>query len=229
MSVLLLRLSGPMQSWGVQSRFTVRDTGLEPSKSGVVGLLCAALGRRRDEPVDDLATLPMGVRVDQEGTMARDFHTAGKSGILKASGRVEHKNLVVSSRYYLTDARFLVGLEGDDLKLLQKLHAALRDPHWSLYLGRKAFVPGEPVWLEDGLHLGESLLDALKTYPWLGGDPSQRPEQVRLVLEDPSGSETRPDQPLSFAARRFAPRQVNTTFIQSPPFREEENRCTSQN
>ena len=132
MSVLLLRLSGPMQSWGVQSRFTVRDTGLEPSKSGVVGLLCAALGRRRSEPVDDLAALPMGVRVDQEGTMARDFHTAGKSGILKASGRVEHKNLVVSSRYYLTDARFLVGLEGDDLTLLQKLHAALRDPHWSL-------------------------------------------------------------------------------------------------
>ena len=41
MSVLLLRLSGPMQSWGVQSRFTVRDTGLEPSKSGVVGLIAA--------------------------------------------------------------------------------------------------------------------------------------------------------------------------------------------
>ena len=40
MSTLLLRLAGPMQSWGVQSRFSVRDTGLEPSKSGVIGLLC---------------------------------------------------------------------------------------------------------------------------------------------------------------------------------------------
>ena len=47
MSVLLLRLAGPMQAWGTQSRFTVRDTGLEPSKSGVIGLLCAAL---RSEP-----------------------------------------------------------------------------------------------------------------------------------------------------------------------------------
>jgi CRISPR system Cascade subunit CasD len=216
MSVLLLRLAGPMQSWGVQSRFTVRDTGLEPSKSGVVGLLCAALGRRREEPVADLAALTMGVRVDQEGVMARDYHTAGKGGILKASGKVERKNLVVSSRYYLSDARFLVGLEGDDLDLLTQLHTALRDPHWPLYLGRKAFVPGEPVWLKDGLLPDADLLAALGTYPWLGYDSRKRPDQVRLVLEDPeNGPQVRTDQPLSFAERRFAPRRVRTEFISS--------------
>ena len=64
MNVLLLRLVGPMQSWGVQSRFSVRDTGLEPSKSGVIGLICAALGRARSEPVADLAAFKMGVRVE---------------------------------------------------------------------------------------------------------------------------------------------------------------------
>jgi len=214
-----------MQSWGVQSRFTVRDTGLEPSKSGVVGLLCAALGCRRDEPVADLAALTMGVRVDQEGVMARDYHTAGKGGILKASGQVERKNLVVSNRYYLSDARFLVGLEGDDLDLLTRLHGALRDPVWPLYLGRKAFVPGEPVWLPEGLRPGETLLDALRTCPWLGCEPKKRPDQVRLVLEDPGGPEVRPDQPLSFAERRFAPRRVRTEFIPAPPMKEEP--CTS--
>jgi len=214
MSVLLLRLSGPMQSWGVQSCFTVRDTGLEPSKSGVVGLLCAALGRRREEPVTDLADLTMGVRVDQEGVMARDYHTAGKGGILRASGQVEQKNLVVSTRYYLADARFLVGLAGDDLGLLTQLHDALYNPHWPLYLGRKAFVPGEAVWLADGLRPNQTLQEALATYPWLGSDSRKRPDQVRLVVEDPeNGSETRPDQPLSFAERRFAPRRVTTTFI----------------
>ena len=227
MNVLLLRLAGPMQSWGVQSRFTVRDTGLEPSKSGVVGLLCAALGRRRPEPVDDLAALKMGVRVDQEGTMARDYHTAGKGGILKASGQVEKKNLVVSTRYYLADARFLVGLEGDDLDLLARLHAALRDPHWPLYLGRKAFVPGEPVWLEDGLLSDADLRTVLEAYPWLGCDPKKRPAQVRLVIEDPNGTEVRPDQPLSFAERRFAPRQVTTIFTDAPPIRQEVDTCTS--
>ena len=220
MSVLLLRLAGPMQSWGVQSRFTVRDTGLEPSKSGVVGLLCAALGRARDAPLADLAALSMGVRVDQEGSMARDYHTAGKGGILKASGKVERKNLVVSIRYYLADARFLVGLQGEKPELLVQLHAALRDPHWPLFLGRKAFVPGQPVWLADGLRPGQGLLDALETYPWLGPDHRQPPQQLRLVLEDESGAEVRPDQPLSFAERRFAPRWVRTTFVRPDRFRE---------
>jgi CRISPR system Cascade subunit CasD len=225
MSVLLLRLAGPMQSWGVQSRFTVRDTGLEPSKSGVVGLLCAALGRGRHEPVDGLAALTMGVRVDQEGTMARDFHTAGKDGILRATGRVERRRLVVSTRYYLADARFLVGLESDDLELLARLHAALRDPHWPLYLGRKAFVPGAPVWLPDGLRPGEDLETALQDYPWLGYDSARYSDRVRLVIEDRNGPEVRPDQPLSFAERRFLPRRVRTEFATPPPM--EEKPCTS--
>ena len=44
MPTLLLRLVGPMQSWGTTSRFDQRDTGKEPSKSGIVGLLAAAMG-----------------------------------------------------------------------------------------------------------------------------------------------------------------------------------------
>jgi CRISPR system Cascade subunit CasD len=220
MSTLLLRLSGPMQSWGVQSRFTVRDTGLEPSKSGVVGLLCAALGRPREEPVDDLAMMAMAVRVDQEGVVRRDYHTAGKGGLLLASGAVDRKRMVVSSRYYLADARFLVGLAGEDDDLLAQAQAALRDPHWPLYLGRKAFPPGEPIWLDDGFRPDQGLLDALTTYRWLGRDPQRCPHRVRLVLDDAEGPEVRPDQPLSFADRRFAPRRVQTTYVRAPGAKE---------
>jgi CRISPR system Cascade subunit CasD len=217
MSTLLLCLAGPMQSWGVQSRFTVRDTGLEPSKSGVVGLLCAALGRRRHEPIADLAALRMGVRVDREGRLARDFHTA--MNVFRASGGI--KDTEVSTRYYLADARFLAGLEGD-AALLARLHDALRDPHWPLYLGRKAFVPGEPLWVDDGLRPRQTLLDALGDYPWHGRcQPEDRPPRLRLVLEDADGSEVRPDQPLSFAERRFAPRHVSTGWMTM-----EEERCT---
>lgn len=209
MHTLLLRLSGPLQAWGVQSRFSIRDTGLEPSKSGVVGLLCAALGRPRATALTDLAALRLGVRVDQEGRLAYDYHTAQE--VLKAAGGT--KDTEPSRRYYLSDAIFLVGLAGDDLALLQILYAALATPVWPLYLGRKAFVPGAPVWLEDGLRLDTDLRAALAAYPWLGGDVKKRPEQLRLVLEDDAGSEVRPDQPLSFAERRFAPRRVTTTFI----------------
>jgi len=209
MHTLLLCLAGPLQSWGVQSRFSVRDTGLEPSKSGVVGLLCAALGRPRSAPIADLAALRLGVRADREGIMARDFHTAQQ--VLKAGGGI--KNTEPSNRYYLADAAFLVGLAGDDLDLLRALHAALRDPVWPLYLGRKAFVPGEPLWLEDGLREDTKLCAALETYPWHPRPGQKPPDRLRLVLEDENGNEVRPDQPLSFAERTFAPRRVTTSFI----------------
>lgn len=223
MTTLLLQLIGPMQSWGVQSRFRVRDAGREPSKSGVVGLLCAALGRPRTEPVDDLAALRMGVRVDQEGKVMRDYHTAGKEGYLKASGSVERKNLIPSTRYYLADAAFLVGLEGER-SLLERLQDALQDPTWNLYLGRKAFVPAAPVWRPDGLQEKE-LEEALAAYAWIGSREKVYEEMVedggvRVVLDDPDGDDVRPDHPLSFEKgnRAFAPRRVRTTFYDPPPF-----------
>ena len=209
---LLMRLAGPMQSWGTNSRFSVRDTRLEPSKSGVVGIVAAAMGIPCDGDITLIATLKMGVRVDREGVMSYDYHTA--QNILKASGGI--KNTELSTRYYLADAAFLVGLEGD-LSLLETIHAALRNPRWPLFLGRKAFVPGEPIWLEDGLKPNLSLKEALdpNTYPWLPRPGQHPPHSLRLVLEDSTGNDTRPDQPISFKsnARRFAPRRVKTEWL----------------
>ena len=95
-STLLFRVEGPMQSWGTQSRFSHRDTGHEPSKSGIIGLVCAALGKPREERPGDgfptlrqLTALTMGVRVDREGRVERDYHTAQK--ILKAGAKNPEK------------------------------------------------------------------------------------------------------------------------------------------
>ncbi len=219
MTTLLLRLSGPMQSWGTHSKFDVRETGYEPSKSGVIGLLCAALGRPRHDSLDDLAALQMGVRVDCQGTLQRDFHTAGKDGYYKVSGKIERKNPIVTTRYYLADAVFLVGLSGE-VSLLQDLFHALQHPVWLLYLGRKAFVPSEPVWLPDGLRYGESLMDALRTYPWLGhtDDP---PARLRVVYDDPNGPLLSYDHPVSFAERTFRPRYTSVESVPAPARAEE--------
>jgi CRISPR system Cascade subunit CasD len=222
MTTLLLRLAGPMQSWGTQSRFIDRDTGREPSKSGVVGLVCAALGRSRDHSLDDLCRLRMGVRIDREGVMLRDFHTA--TGVAQAGGGTRS---ITSQRYYLSDADFLVGLEGDTT-LLELVNEALKDPKWCVYLGRKAFVPGQPIRLPDippegpGLRPGK-LEEELRGYPW----PERRsafdrvaPDQLRLVVE-PEGTPSpaasvaaRRDVPLSFASERrsFATRYVVTDW-----------------
>ena len=117
-----------MQAWGSQSRFTERETEREPTKSGVIGLVCAALGRGREEDVSDLAALRLGVRVDQEGRLERDYHTAGGED-RKVGGTVP------TNRYYLADADFLVGLEGPERGFLEQIEAALRAPRWQLYLG----------------------------------------------------------------------------------------------
>jgi CRISPR system Cascade subunit CasD len=225
MATLLLRLQGPMQAWGVQSRFGVRDTAREPSKSGVIGLLCAALGRKRSEPVDDLAALRMGIRVDKAGSVLMDFHTA--KDVLKAGGGI--KNTEISRRYYLADAAFLVGFESDDVSLLETLHTALHNPRWMLFLGRKSFVPSPPVYLPDGLRRNENMLTAFKTYPWLGVSEKeyrklrrQANEQMRLMLEDENGEMLVNDFPISYAKRQFAPRRMSVAWIPWPPFAVEE-------
>jgi CRISPR system Cascade subunit CasD len=118
----------------------------------------------------------MGVRVDREGVLKMDFHTAGGShrrgdryGVARADGSGPSKDPVVSRRYYLADADFLVGLEGEDEELLKKLDAALLRPRWPLYLGRKAFIPGYLVRI--GL-LRLSLEEALRSSPLAGLHPA---------------------------------------------------------
>lgn len=215
MATLLLRLAGPMQSWGTTSRFDERDSQLEPSKSGVLGLLCAALGRDRAEPVDDLARLKMGVRVDREGRLMRDYQTA--TGVISAAGKVDLHRTVISPRYYLADAVFLVGLEGDDLELLKQIHAALRAPHWPLALGRKSFPPGEPVWLADAIR-PEGLREALLAWPRLApSQHDQHDESLRLILEHASAGAVRLDQPVApFTERRFGPRYIASEAVHVP-------------
>lgn len=223
MAILLLRLCGPMQSWGTQSRFTNRDTELEPSKSGVIGLLCAALGKPRDEDnhpfspdLRELGALKMGVRVDREGVVKRDYHTALK--VAKAGGGI--KDCEPSDRYYLADAYFLVALQGD-ASLLKRLDEALAQPVWQLYLGRKSFVPGLPVRLKDGFKPGiDSLKEALKGYPHLCREaPWEDPERklrLEIEVEYGQGDRVKYDQPESFADgnRRFSLRYVSTGWVE---------------
>lgn len=216
MPTLLLRLAGPMQSWGTTSRFDQRDTGKEPSKSGVIGLLAAALGIDRENWVDlePLTRLAMGVRHDRAGVPKRDYQTA--QNIISADGKKVHET-AVTTRDYLADATFLAGLESPDHGLLERVHAALQNPVWPLALGRKSYVPAESVWLAEGM-LDAPLVSALATWPWLSSlrrGEHTAPERLLVSLESSDGSGVlRMDQPLSsFAERRFGARHVRSEWI----------------
>lgn len=224
MPTLLLRLVGPMQSWGTTSRFDQRDTGKEPSKSGVIGLLAAALGIDRSNWTDlePITHLSMGVRHDRPGVPKRDYQTAGCAAIdtiIKADGSQAKGGGVVSQRFYIADAAFLVGFEGEDRSLLEKIHAALRDPFWPLALGRKSYVPSESIWMEGGLR-DDPLRNALASWPWIGTLRPWEvpPERLRVSFESQDGAGVlKMDQPLSsFAERRFGARFVHSEWIPFP-------------
>lgn len=224
MAILLLQLVGPMQSWGTTSRFDQRDTGKEPSKSGVIGLLAAALGIDRENWIDlePLTHLAMGVRHDRPGVPKRDYQTAGCAAsdtIIKADGSQAKGGGVVSDRFYLADAAFLVGIESKDHGLLERIDLALHNPVWPLALGRKSYVPSESIWVKDGLQDG-LLYEVLARWPWI---VSQRkweslPEKLLVSFESEDGSGLlKMDQPLSsFAERRFGARFVRSEWIPFP-------------
>ncbi len=211
---LLIPLVGPLQSWGLDARFDIRQTAPEPSKSAVIGLLCCCMGRDRTASMDDLSSLKFGVRVDQEGTLLRDFHTA--MDVIGASGK--KLSTVVSKRWYLADAAFLAGFEGPQ-PFLEKIHQALVHPHWIPCLGRRSCIPSVPLWAWGIVEL--PMEKALQQSPPVAngasksmGSKSMGSKSMRMVIEDPDGSQVRPDQPLaSFSQRQFGNRRVSTRLV----------------
>jgi len=201
MGTMLLRLAGPLQSWGMDT-FERRGTETAPTKSGVIGMLAAALGRRRHEcnGMDDLASLRFGVRVEQAGGLLKDFHTAKSTS-----------SAYITYRYYLSDAVFLVGLEGDNA-FLNTLERALKAPAFPLFLGRRSCPPEGRVFLK--IENDKNLIDALTYEPTIIPDDKKPIENRRIVIDaDDNSRDTyfQRDVPVSFdqTHRKYGFRRVS--------------------
>lgn len=207
---LLLRLHGPMQSWGVSGFFGNRDTSAYPSKSGVLGLVAAALGINRGAIPTELLKLSMGTKIIKQGLVLKDFQTA--MNVIKYDGG--KGDTVLSHRFYLHDAWFIAGISCQDSELLNSIYRALRNPRWPLYLGRKSCPPSLPVHLSEPTEL--SLFDALSAFE----DPllpeNSKKENVLLIEECEANKlhtsliavHTIYDQPMEGEYRYFLPRKV---------------------
>jgi len=213
-SFLALRLEGPLQSWGFDSQYNRRNTGLMPTKSAVAGMCCAALGYLRgsseeavflDKFIDvKMMSIAKPRNSDNKELSVRrlqDYHTVRNTRTAEGKPKDCH----ITNRQYLTDSSFGVLLEGD-LSLLQQVAAALENPVWGIWLGRKTCIPTAPV---------------------LAGLKNNKDEALRLLIkENPLESYTRqveaenfsdgrdslPDLAVSFASdrREFSPRRVKT-------------------
>lgn len=213
-ATLLLQLAGPMQSWGTRTHTSDRPTGLEPTKSGVVGLCAAALGIKRGEPLDHLTALTMGVRVDREGHLERDFqtvhphpyvgdtHLSTKVGAGGLQGVTGVDGAKLRETWYLADAVFIVALTGAR-EVVEEVAAALQRPHFPLSLGRAAYPPARPPLL--GVTSRTDPLSALRDVPWQGGTDKgggPAPGPLRTVVECREGTETVMDVPTEAQAPR---------------------------
>lgn len=224
---LALFLDAPLQSWGFASRFQRRTTGLHPTKSAVIGLICAAMGLAKgsaeeQEALEWLASLGMTSIAMPRYDVRRmeDFHTTGGGYDKKTQAQfIPRKasggpcdNPTISRRQYLADARFGVILAGDRA-LLERVAVKLQDPVWGVWFGRKNCIPAEPI-------LRGLFDEERKAQRALIGDRSIEEFTIITDVERfEDGTDSLSDHPVSFGdatssgpdKRQFAVRRIKVT------------------
>ena len=216
MASLLLRLAGPMQSWGAESKFETRRTMDFPTKSGVIGMLAAALGYTRDMPLDRLNSLKFGVRADYDGIADYDYHIARNPK--------QDKLTYITNREYIYDAVFLAGVESDDTEFLQELENALKNPVYQLYLGRRSCPPTMPLVL--GIRDGD-LQSCLKSEKWLLPEwrRGSKENRLRIIFESENGQAILRDNPVSFSQKHriFGLRKLDYDYAEMTDYSTEQD------
>jgi len=158
MDFLIFQLYGPMAAWGEIAVGDHRPSAAYPSKSAILGLLAAALGIRRDQDDEhrQLAeSYGFAVRVDAIGDLLRDYHTIQVPHAQRGARyytrqdelAAEKLDTILSQRDYRTDAYCLVALWSRNTPpySLEQLSEHLRQPRFTLYLGRKSCPPARPL------------------------------------------------------------------------------------
>lgn len=151
-SYLVLRLYGPMASWGEVAVGEQRPGAPHPSRSALLGLLGTALGIRRDDEAGQQALgagYRFGIKLLSAGLPLRDYHTVQWPDLPKkfsyATRRQEMRdpdrlNTILTSRDYRCDSLYTVAIEAtaDAAYDLAALGAAIERPVFVPYLGRKS-------------------------------------------------------------------------------------------
>ncbi len=196
-----------MQSWGYNSEYTYRNSGLFPSKSAVLGMCCAAKGLARGSEgeksfLESLSgCLMTAIAIPRQRSIAdkswhvnvrriEDFHTIENT---KTASGSSNKNAVITYRQYLCDADFIVLLENIESNIAGQLEEKLIDPDWGVWLGRKSCIPSTPVFAGKF-----DILDDV-CHELLRGKKLNSFTYQKEVLSFSDGADTLMDEPLDYA------------------------------
>lgn len=236
---IALLLDGPLQSWGHASRFERRTTALHPTRSGVLGLIAAALGIDKYAPDEATQLARLGglrfttVKLDKCDVRGNrllierleDYHTVGAAYdeddrwermmmIHNTAGKIKKTNgvysPVVSKRHYLLDARFGILLEGP-AAMLEEIAAALRNPKWGVWLGRKSCLPASPILAAPPTDRAAAWRQLLQRAGYTGTEALEHFDHVLEVAASEPGADLIEDTPVGYGqpiGERHAPRWI---------------------
>jgi len=196
MEVLILRLDGPLMSFGDVAVDEIRPTARLPGRSMLTGLLGNALGldHRDVDALDRLQSrLRFAARLDRKGAGLRDYQTAeiGKDDLAwtsrgvpagRAGGPGSYVGPTLRQRYYRADSVVTLALTlepAEETPALGTFEAALRRPERPLFIGRKGCPPAGPLLA--GRIEARNLVEALERTPVLRAD---RADVAEIETED---------------------------------------------
>jgi CRISPR system Cascade subunit CasD len=161
MQYCVFQLYAPLMSWGETAVGMERRSSPQPSKSAVIGLVAASLGIKREDDIRQglLADrIGIGVKLVSPGIMIRDFHTIQIPRPSKKRRYFTRRDevavnpvktgTILSKREYRCDSMAFIALwikkPAPELNI-ESVNAALKNPVYQPYLGRKSCPPALPL------------------------------------------------------------------------------------
>lgn len=139
MYTLTFTLTAPTMRFSAQQTYNNKPTLPYPTKSSIVGLVAASLGRRRGENIDDLANMRMGVAVLNKPHTFIDFQTMGYANMTQTT------RMPIQRKQYLSDCKFQIALESDNESLLESIARSFTNPAFPLFCGARDCIVTEPI------------------------------------------------------------------------------------
>tara|TARA_R110001583_G_scaffold130638_2_gene282336 strand:- start:6009 stop:6656 length:648 start_codon:yes stop_codon:yes gene_type:complete len=144
MKTLILKTEG-LSAYGLQTFDVHRRANHFPTRSGIIGLLAAAMGitRKDQSALYKLSeNVDVAVQVNQAGKKMVDYHTV--QNFRSPMGKIQN-GTKPTYREYWCDSEHTFAISAND-ELIEQLAAAVKSPKFTLFQGRKSCPLTRPLF-----------------------------------------------------------------------------------
>lgn len=227
MRSLLLRFDAPLMSFGGVMVDQNNVTDLFPGLSAITGLLANALGYSHGDTkkLEALQNqIEYAARWDIESGRMEDYHTVdlGQPKMVepgwttrgtpewREGGSAAKKGTHIRYRHYLANGvmTLAVALKNENGPDIDALASALRKPARPLFIGRKACLPAEPIFLR--IVSAKDVYEALDSEPRFHRLSAKFEEKIRATWPVGTGPDDGNNRTIPVYDRRNWLNQIHT-------------------